>query len=130
MRISLKRNSLVMLFLAILITPAQAQWEKISENNDLINYIDKSTIKKDGNLRKIWRLTDLKKREITGEMSIRMMVEHDCKEDLFRYLFVSNHSDPMAGGRIINQVRKDEKEWSQVPPETLSATIHKIVCAK
>jgi len=50
-----------MLFLAILITPVQAEWEKISENNDLINYIDKSTIKKDGNLRKIWRLTDLKK---------------------------------------------------------------------
>jgi hypothetical protein len=127
---SILRNSFLFIFLIVSLTPAQAEWEKITENNNLINYIDKSTIKKDGNTRKVWRLTDLKNREITGEMSIRMMVEHDCKEDLFRYLSVSNHSEPMAGGRIINQGRKDEKEWNAVPPETLSATIHKILCAK
>ena len=127
---SILRNSFLFIFLIVSLTPAQAEWEKITENNNLINYIDKSTIKKDGNTRKVWRLTDLKNREITGEMSIRMMVEHDCKEDLFRYLSVSNHSEPMAGVRIINQGRKDEKECNAVPPETLSATIHKILCAK
>lgn len=40
------------IFLIVSLTPAQAEWEKITENNNLINYIDKSTIKKTVTLEK------------------------------------------------------------------------------
>jgi len=122
-------KALLVLSLLSVIT-VHAAWEKVSENSRSINYIDKTTIRKDGDLRKVWRLSDLKQREMTGEMSVRIRVEHDCKEDRFRYLYISNHSEAMAGGEIIHQGNKEDKDWSEVPPETLSAAVHKIVCAK
>ena len=108
---------------------AWAEWVKINENDSRLIYIDPQTIRKDGNLRKVWQITDLKQRFTNGELSRRSRLEFDCKNERFRYLSFSIHSGPMAGGTILSQLVEDTK-WADIPPRSSSETMLQVVCAK
>jgi len=116
------------LLLALAAAPAWAEWVKVSETDDSVFYIDPATIRKDGNLRRVWTINDLKQRQKDGEMSRRFLNEYDCKEERSRILSISEHSDPMAGGKTL--VSESKPIWSHVPPGTPSQTMMRIVCAK
>jgi hypothetical protein len=115
--------------LAFVSAPAWAEWVRVDGTNIANHYIDPTTIKKDGNLRRVWDLQDLKQRDEDGKMSIRTLVEYDCKEDRLRPLSFSTHSERMGGGNVLFTVDIDGK-WAYIAPETVAATKLKVVCAK
>ena len=117
------------LLLTLAALPAWAQWLKASETDTSTFYIDPATIRKDGDLRKVWTINDLKQRHKDGEMSRRSLHEYDCKEERYRTLSISEHSDPMAGGRTISSDNGSGK-WNYIAPGTPAQTILRIVCAK
>ena len=117
------------LLLTLAAAPAWAEWVKVSETDNSVFYIDPATIRKDGNLRRVWQVTDLKQRENEGGMSSRVLYEHDCKEERSRILSLSTHSDPMAGGKTLASYDATGK-WTHMPPGTPVQTIMRIVCAK
>ena len=92
-------------------------------------YIDPTTIRKDGNFRKVWQLNDLKERHKDGELSRRVRNEYDCKKERFRVLSFSTHSEPMANGMSLYQSSAESTEWNDIPPGTFAETVLKIVCA-
>lgn len=107
-----------------------AKWVKIGmTENGSVFYIDPASIRKDGNLRKVWAITDLKQRGEDGKVSMRGREEYDCKKEQSRLHEFSTHSDRMAGG-VTLWSRDGVSEWSAVPPGSISADILKIVCAK
>lgn len=120
------------LFLTLLLAAMSggviAEWVKVSETEDEVVYIDPTTIRKDGNLRRVWELQDLKQRDKDGEMSRRAFIEYDCKEDRLRILSLSTHSKSMALGRVIFS-ESGTSPWDFVPPRTISAKRLKIVCS-
>ena len=63
-----------------------AEWTKVGEKNSTVQYIDYSTIRKEGNLSKVWGLQDRKKPDGEGAISDRLLIEIDCKEESYRLL--------------------------------------------
>ena len=117
------------LLLTLAAAPAWAEWVKVSENVRSVYYIDPATIRRDGNLRRVWEIEDLKERGKGGEMSRRSLNEYDCKEERSRILSISAHSDPMAGGKTLLDYSEPGK-WGYHPPETSGQEVMQFVCAK
>ena len=121
------------LLLTLAAAPAWAGWVKVSVTDEHTTYIDPATIEKDGNLRRFWQVYDLKQRGAAlGEMSRRYLSEYDCKEERFRRLSMSFHSDQMAGGRVLNSGNEPGK-WNDIKPRvppSPAQTIMRFVCAK
>ena len=122
------------LFLVCLMMLAGSAWAgwvmyTKSENEEATLYYDPATIRKDGNMRRVWELQDLRKRHKDGEISRRMRREYDCKQERWRFLGISEHSEPMAGGKVLITVGEDNN-WEAIAPGTIDETIFNIVCAK
>ena len=114
---------------------AWAEWVWVSDSaSGRYNvYIDKTTIQRNGNLRKAWSLIDLTTRKENGSMSIRMMDEHDCKNMRYRTLYISEHSEHMGGGAVLSTRQEsftDPDSWFYIPPDSMKNEVQKIVCAK
>lgn len=121
---------IILCFLLTLVAvPAWAEWVKASWGGAGTLYIDIASIRFDGNFRKVWQLQDLKERDKNGEMSRRSLAEYDCKHERFRYLSMSTHSKPMAGGKTLEIDDGSDKKWHAIPPNSMIETVLKFVCA-
>lgn len=120
------------LLLALMLATGSAWggWVKVTETSQATYHIDPSTNRKDGVMRKVWGIQDLKKLESNGWASVRSRNEYDCKEERYRALSLRAHSKPMAGGTAMftNSFEKPDS-WRQIPPGTDVEAIMKIVCA-
>lgn len=116
--------------LALVAAPAWADWVRIDENAYTIYYIDPLSIRKNGNYRKVWGVQDLKRRDRQdGEMSRRVLWEHDCKDERSRVLAFSLHPEPMVSGKALFS-DSTASTWSAVPPNTVAQTVQQTVCAR
>lgn len=122
-----KKTLLLALLLAT--NSAWAVWVKVGENDSGVIYIDPETIRKEGNLRKVWQLMDLKQRDKEGVMSRRMRFEYDCNQERYRFMSISSHSAPMAGGTMLTHTA-NESPGLDIAPETAPNIILKIVCTQ
>lgn len=117
------------LSLMLAAAPAWAAWVKVGETDAAVHYIDAAMIRKDGNLRRVWTVQDMREANPDGIRSIRALEEYDCAQERFRYLSLTAHSRPMAGGLVIAAHELDDT-WSARPPGTKPSAIEKIVCAR
>ena len=109
-------------------SPAWAEWVDVAETRSSLLYIDPSTIRKDGNFRRVWEMSDLKQRT-GGAMSRRILNEYDCKEERRRVISNTSFFEQMGHGSILIS---DDKlgEWQYIAPKTASSFVLEIVCAK
>ena len=112
--------------LLVVAAPACADWVRVARTDAAVHYVDPSTVHKDGTLRTVWALQDMAHESPGGVMSIRALQEHDCAGQRFRYLEVSAHSAPMAGGWVLaaHEVRD---AWSE---RQGPSAIGRIACEK
>ena len=68
------RAVLCLLFIMIT-TPACAGWMNMEETDSDTQYIDPDTVTREGDLRKVWQLSDRKKAGKDGVMSLRILLE-------------------------------------------------------
>jgi hypothetical protein len=115
------------LSLMLAAAPAWAEWVKVGRTDAAVHYIDAATIRRDGYLRRVWTMQDMRDTSPDGVMSIRALEEYDCAEERFRYLSIAAHSRPMSGGQVLFAHDLDD-EWSDRPPGTNSSAMEKIVC--
>jgi len=125
----MKRLLLTLLTALMLTGPAWAEWVLVSQNDSADFYIDPETIRKDGNLVKVWEVQNLTQPSIRGALSRRARSEYDCKQERRKTLSISAHSEPMAGGTTILDSTPDSG-WREIPPGTVAQTIFQIVCAR
>ncbi len=116
------------LSLLLAAAPAWADWVKVGETAAAVHYIDAATIRRDGNLRRVWTVQDMRETDSAGVRSIRALEEYDCLTERFRYLSLTAHSAPMAGGEVLAAHVLDDN-WTGRPPGTKPSAIEKIVCA-
>lgn len=122
---------IVLCFLLVLVAaPAWAEWVKVAVTDSYVKYIQIPVSGKDGNLRKVWGIVDLKVRDSKGVMSMRGLDEFDCKKRRSRLLQISLHSEGMARGRAIDSQNLQNQPWDDIAPETTEELILKFVCAK
>ena len=123
----MKKSFLVALI--VVANSAWADWAKMGYTDEGSFYIDTASVLRDGHLRQVWELTDLKQRDEGGELSRRTRVQYDCKLGRTQVLSISTYWEPMAAGKTLLSVAR-EGLWKEVPPETAYATAFKLLCAQ
>jgi len=113
-----------------------AEWKYLTESNygglESSYWVDKDSIKKNGNKRKFWGVTNYIPSNSFGALSNRYLNEFDCKEEQNRFLAFSAHSEHFAKGTIlqIDEINPKDSPWKPVAPNTVNSEIMKIVCSK
>lgn len=123
---------IALLFLSIV--SAYADWEMRlgSDETEEKIYVDPDTIRRKGNLVKMWILEDYRTLQTVGGASFlshRAQCQFDCAEESIRELSSSYHSGHMATGTII-WTNSDEGKWKPVAPRTIGYYLWGLACRK
>ena len=110
-------------------TSAWADWVQFATSDDTVYYLDPASIRKRGNLRRVWELHDLKKRDSLGNLSYRALDEYDCDGERYRTLSLSMHSGPMASGQLLRN-NDETSAWQHIPPNTIVEEALRLVCGQ
>ena len=123
---------LIGLMLLVVSGAASAEWTAEDGNDEFTLYVDKTTIRRNGNFVKMWDLVDYKKAKVIGgksNLSARAQNEYDCKEEKVRTLALATFSGQMGSGAV-NYTDSDTGNWVPVGPGSVAETMWKIACGK
>jgi len=123
-------TSALAIFALAATAPARAEWDKVVETDVVVQYVDSTTITKNGDLRKAWRLQDFKSPTPDGKQSIRILGEYDCKGERMRILFGSSYTGPMATGESLFLGGGNVDDWDRAPAGTMGELVLKFVCSR
>ena len=117
--------------------PAYAEWAMIMSNEKATYYLDPGTIRRKGDIVKVWELWDFKTiQTIMGisHLSSKMQWEYDCVEERSRTLVYVNFAGNMGKGERVHGDSDDDKgvidRWRPIVPETLGQTLWNAACNK
>ena len=116
--------------LLLLSTPAWAEWTLVGDSDASDIYADLATIRKQGDMVKMWSLYDLKTaRPFAGTpyLSSKDQDEYDCQRQRTRFLSYSVHSGNMGSGRIIYSDAEPGK-WTALPAGSVVEALWKTAC--
>ena len=114
----------------MLVGSAWAEWVMVDVNENIQYFYDPTTIRKEGQIRRVWRLQNLMQPGKDGERSRRMRLEYDCKNERHNVLSFSYHSEHFANGKELSSEKGLPASWADIPPGTVGETMLKIVCSK
>lgn len=143
------------LLLSVASNSAMAGWVKIisddnydnrspCEKNCYFTYIDLSSISKNGDAVKLWRLNDFEKSPTSysrykpssndkPHLSVTIQNEYDCKARRTRFISASYYSGPMGGGKAVH-TESVPGEWysigGQSSREGIEAFLWRAVCER
>lgn len=123
---------ILMVLLNVVSCNAMAAWVEITKSYDSIDtyYGDPDTIRKNGNIVKMWTLQDYKKPEnVKGEkyLSSRAFREFDCKEERARIIAITTFIGSMGHGGVLSSEDSDLK-WSYIAPGTINKAGWQFAC--
>jgi hypothetical protein len=126
---------ILMMLLAVVSSSAlAAEWiyvaktgKKTAEADAFTAYADPTTIRKSGNMVKMWIMYDSKIATDRDLISARTKEEYDCKKKQRRVLFVSYYSEHMADGETVS-ILNERKDWQQVLPDSVAEGVLKFAC--
>jgi hypothetical protein len=115
---------------------AVAEWISVAiadEPPSFIVYANRATIRRSGNLVKIWEIENYTAPQVitTGVsfLSSKAQAEYDCTEERLRYLFQAQFSEAMGTGNVVSR-RSDPTGWSPVVPGSIGEITWKFACGK
>jgi len=122
-----------LLLLVAISTNAVAEWVKFSETEQGTTvYVDPNTIRRSGKKVKMWNMLDFKKTQVVAEVpfrSTKALHEYDCKEERFRMMSLSVHSNNLGLGNTVHS-DSDPKQWTPISPTSLESSLLEYVCKK
>lgn len=114
--------------------PAYAEWVAIGATDDgMTTYADPSTIRRTGDLVKMWALYDFKTiRTVEGKsyLSYKVQREYDCAEERIRYLAFTFFLGNMGSGEVVPTTADEQQKSEPVQPDSIGQTLLKAACAK
>jgi hypothetical protein len=125
----------VSLFITLLVlssAPAYAEWVEVGITDEATVYADPDTIRRKGDLVKMWYLHDFKTTQTVlkkSYVSSRSQDEYDCTEDRHRALASTSFSGHMGSGKVRSSYSIKGK-WEPVPPGTITQALWKVACDK
>lgn len=126
---------ILMMLLTVASNSAVAAWVMVSEDANLTIYADPEIVREADNRVKLWWVADFKAAQTNGGevyLSSRKQYEFDCKEEKYRPLSFSRHSEKMAKGDVVYSSAPSSKnmEWGGVPPNTNGKLLLKFACGE
>ena len=123
---------ILMLLLVLSTAPAYAEWVRVSESAEATVYADPGTIRRNGNLVKMWNLYDFETIQTNADssfLSSNGQGEYDCAEERRRGLAFAWFSGHMGHGKPVYS-NSDEQKWRPISPGSIDQTLWKFACAK
>lgn len=120
--------------LALSSGPAYAEWVLTSGDDEagLAVYVDPGTIRREGNLAKMWQLYDYKTvQTVAGDslLSMKRFNEYDCTDARTRTLGYTWFSGNMGSGNVVYST-PEVQQWEPVVPRTINRTLWNVACKK
>jgi len=115
--------------------PVYAEWVERDRNagKGTTVYVDQDLIHRNGNLVKMWELTDYKSAQTfdadTRYLSEMRQREYDCAEERWRMLALAFFSGQMGNGTTVYS-RAYKNLWAPVFPGSIGRRAWKIACDK
>jgi Zn/Cd-binding protein ZinT len=129
----MKRLLLVCLMMTCSVS--YAEWEFATDTNSATFYVDKTTIKKNGNFIKMWTKTDLKSVDTTSNgknyLGLKTLFLFNCKDEeigVVSQVFFSEHSYDKVVDTV--NVKQSEVNFHSFSPDSIFSAIWKIACGK
>lgn len=113
---------------------AYAGWVLTSGDDEagLTVYVDPGSIRRNGNLAKMWQLFDYKTvQTVAGDslLSIKRFNEYDCTEESTRLLGYTWFSGNMGTGKVVYSTA-EKLQWELATPRSINHTLWKVACSK
>jgi hypothetical protein len=128
------------LLLALLVTTCSlswAGWEFSAESNDseITYYSDKSTIRRNGDIVKMWSLKEFSVRRTFNGVnykSSKVLYAYNCKYESSATVSIVHHSDSAGSGNVVYAVtfKESDLDWDPNAPGSLVEILWKIACGK
>ena len=115
-------------------SPAYAEWVAVGGNDQIgmTTYADPGTIRRKGDLVKMWQLNDFKTvQTVEGNsfLSTKKQREFNCAEERTRILAATQFSGNMGTGEVVWR-NANEQKWEPVVPESIGQTLLEFTCGK
>ena len=128
----MNRTTLILTFLlsSMFSSPSYSEWMKVDEDHfGNILYVDFERLKKVDGYIYYWTLLDYLK-PMGGFLSAIVHNQGDC--ELLRYKFLSDsyYTESMGQGIPSKSNNEPDKNWSDVPPDTVAEFLLKSVCSR
>jgi len=114
----------------LIASAAHADWVPVGPAGIAQFFIDKATIKRKADTVQVWELVNMEKVDGEGVHSSRFLVEYDCKGQRSRGLDMLTYTEPMGGGKVIQQLGPDPDGWEALPPDSIFAQRMQMACGK
>jgi hypothetical protein len=113
--------------------PAYAEWVEFAKNDQLgaTMYVDPDTIRRTGDLVKMWSLLDYKTVQTSSGgsyLSTKEQSEYDCTEERERLKAFAAFSGSMGSGTVVS-LNPTEDKWVPVAPDSSGQAMRKFACA-
>jgi hypothetical protein len=106
---------------------AQAQdWANYGESEIGVHYWDPTSVRADGDRKRVWRLIDRRHKLGNGIQSGKALIEIDCKAGKYRYLKTMQYSGKMGQGTYLGGDNEQPADF--VAPGTMIGHLAKLVC--
>lgn len=128
------RPLILILLLVLSGGPVYAEWIEVSANKKagVIAYADPDSIRRKGDLAKMWSLFDLHGTQIAGGSSyssIKALQKYDCAEDRSRALAHTKFSGNMGHDKVVHS-NSNEGAWAPIAPVSVGQELWKVACNK
>ena len=134
------KRLLLGLTLLVTATAASAEWTPVGAANvggddQLIIYIDRATIRRNGNFVKLWDLADYKTVRTSPSTGVSYFSdkgqrEYDCKEEKTRLLAFTWFDGKMGSGKVVHNTSETSMKWSPIQQGSIGEALWKIACGK
>lgn len=124
-----------LIFLLLLSSgPAYAEWVQVgaTDHGMMTVYADPDTIRRKGELVKMWSLYDFKTEQyVLGVpfLSSKAQIEYDCADERLRGLAGAEFSGNMGKGTVV-YTNSSEGKWIPVEPQGVVQALWKVACGK
>jgi len=129
------KRLLMGLMLLVTAGTAMGEWTVAGDNDQFVQYVDRATIRRNGNFVKMWDMSDFKtvQKSAAGGasyLSSKMQEEYDCKEEKMRILAFTWFAGQMGSGKVVVSVGNVRGKWEPIEPGSIGETLWKIACGK
>lgn len=131
----LRMRKITFIILSLFSLTIHAEWSLINSSQLGNLYIDYSKTRSKAGIHRVWTLMDFAEIKIDASQSAEpflsriAIVEYDCLNQRSSLLSLSSYAASMASGRVVASYDNRQKDWIEIPPNTLIETVFDKVCS-
>jgi hypothetical protein len=118
-------------------SPSWADWKYSVETDVFTDYYDKSTIRRNGPIAKMWIMRDFSSAQTnsTGNkiyVSQKILMSFNCRDETKAVFSVVGYSGSMGSGDVVlsETVKESQLEYSPFSPGSVNEANSQIACGK